>query len=206
MVKRGVLTISGATICGGILVSSGLPAGSTAFAGRSLFMATETRNVADVTMSAAFATTSGAIGMSLGKIGTAASGLGGALFGGAMTIHSSREHAKSNTVQCINVEINGDVDTVVYYLALCFMKSNGVARPREAEDELEGVVQNLYGRRPQKSKQEYRAVYLYDLVEELTVQFRIVTDVLRSFAYKELEALEWEPNMTITEPESIMMI
>ncbi|KUJ09678.1 uncharacterized protein LY89DRAFT_275552 [Mollisia scopiformis] len=111
---------------------------------------------------AAAVTTTSAVAASSGTISAsamAASAVGGATFGhsGVMTIFALLELADSRNIQFINTGINRILEETLYYVALCFMRSNGIANPCDADD-LEGTLKKLYGRRPKNSQQVYRAV------------------------------------------------
>ena len=94
---------------------------------------------------------------------------------------------------------------IVYYIALCFMKSNGIANPLSDDDQVTKIVEKLYGRRPTHiTKKQYKAVFLHKLVIKLARDFREVIGKLRKLGYAHLEDMEWKPKPLITVKESTM--
>ncbi|TGO06949.1 hypothetical protein BTUL_0380g00020 [Botrytis tulipae] len=109
------------------------------------------------------------------------------------------------TALTINDDVNGDLEKIVYYIALCFLKSNGIANPHSDDDLLTEIVMKLYGRRPtQIAKKHYRAAYLHNLVGPLARDFRQVIVQLQNLGYAHLENMEWTSKPLITLEESTM--
>ncbi|PVH89354.1 hypothetical protein DL98DRAFT_647882 [Cadophora sp. DSE1049] len=103
--------------------------------------------------------------------------------GGGMTVSAAVKHAESNNMICINDVINATVETITYYLALCFMKANAV-NPHEDKESLEYIVnEQLYGRLPKLSEQKFRAAYLHRHLRKLAADFRDITDGLRNLGF-----------------------
>ncbi|KAF7946453.1 hypothetical protein EAE96_009451 [Botrytis aclada] len=126
--------------------------------------------------------------------------------GSSMTLIKFLEEAKSYNTITINEEVDGRLGMIVYYIALCFMRSNGIANPQSDDDQLTEIVEKLYGRRPTHiAEKQYRAASLHNLVKELTESSREVIVRLRKLGYARLEELRWTPKPLITVEECTMV-
>ncbi|THV43806.1 hypothetical protein BGAL_0899g00010 [Botrytis galanthina] len=143
-------------------------------------------------------------GLSYGvALKTMAGGAAAVEAGSSMTFIKYIKESQSNNTLTINQKINKGLETIVYYIALCFLKSNGIANPHSDDDQLTEILMKLYGRRPtQIAKKHYRAAYLHNLVENLAKNFRQVIVRLQKLGYAHLENMEWTSKPLITLEES----
>ncbi|KAF7928961.1 uncharacterized protein EAE97_009803 [Botrytis byssoidea] len=125
--------------------------------------------------------------------------------GSSMTLVKFLQEAESHNTMFINQKVNDSLGMIVYYIALCFMKSNGIVNLHSDDDQVNKIMEKLYGQRPtQIAKKQYRAAFLHNLVGKLAKDFREVIAGLRKLGYARLTELEWTPQPLITESESTM--
>ncbi|KAM0147699.1 hypothetical protein ACHAPG_010435 [Botrytis cinerea] len=193
----GLIVFSGIILCAApvtapVAALTGSAMGSTAAAGTASTAVVSTSvgaagGTLAVARAAAFTATSAAIG------------------GSSMTFIKSLEEMNSRNTITINNWVNESLGTIVYYIALCFMKSNGIANPLSDDDQVSKVVEKLYGRRPTHiAKKQYRAAFLHKLIRKLAKDFRKVIVRPRKLGYAHLDDLEWMPKPLITLQESTM--
>lgn len=90
---------------------------------------------------------------------------------------------------------------MVYYLALCFMRSSGVLYPRDHRGNLDNALTNLVGTRPGRSVQTYSAIHLHKLVREITQEFKEVRLSLIRNVKRHLGELDFTPRAEFQERE-----
>lgn len=178
----------GAVVCLPVVAPAAIAAGSAA-TGSTVAAVGSTAAVSGAAVGGATAAaTSGSI---IEGAALALSGIAGGIIGGStiVTITSFVEKAESSNstyleltpfsirsylalsvlqiptmwliVICLNDKINESIELVIYYIVICFMKSDGITNPRDEEHGLNHILDRLHGCRPGKSQQRYRADYLH---------------------------------------------
>lgn len=186
-------------VCAGITAVALIPAAAPAAAIATAEAATvgaATRSVVATATSSASVTTAATTASITGRgLGTFASVLGGGTcaFGGTASVYAAAELADVKKTEIINKTINEKVEHIIYYLALCFMRSSGIPDPREQTRDLNDALANLGGKRPPRNVQVYSAIHLHKLVREITEDFKKVHQTLVEKVNRRLQELSFTP-------------
>jgi hypothetical protein len=145
-------------------------------------------------------------------LGTLASGLGGGAFGfgGTVSVYAAADLADVKRseystlidgicwlkleAEIINKTINEKVEHMIYYLALCFMRSSGISNPRDQDRDLKDALDNLGGKRPPRNVQLYSAIHLHKLVREVAQDFKKVHQALVKQVKRPFQELGFTPS------------
>ncbi|CZR66868.1 uncharacterized protein PAC_16769 [Phialocephala subalpina] len=129
-------------------------------------------------------------------LGTLASGLGGGAFGfgGTVSVYAAADLADVKRTEIINKTINEKVEHMIYYLALCFMRSSGISNPRDQDQDLKDALDNLGGKRPPRNVQLYSAIHLHKLVREVAQDFKKVHQALVKQVKRPFQELGFTPS------------